>query len=388
MRRDRAQDRRVAIQRHQNGESPIAICSSLGYSKPWFYKWLRRYRSGEEDWYQSRSCRPRRQPQKTSIDVEEKVLSVRERLEKEGVFFGAQAIQWELEDMGITPRPSIRTIGRILARNDRVVRRQGRYEPKGKKYPSLVACRAGEVHQSDFVGPCYLRGPVRFYSLHSVDLATRRCAVEPMIGRGGQASVSGFWASWMRLGIPRHQQVDNESVFLGSRRYPRGMGSLIRLCLLHGIEVWFIPPAEPWRNAVIEKFNDHWRHKFLRRVVMDSTSQLRNESLRFEDRHNRTYRYSVLGGKTPLAALGRSKELRFPPSEQPPTHPLPKPEKGRYHLIRFIRSDGLLDIFGEKFLVPPEAVYEYLRATIDVGKQQLSLFLDNRKLDEHPYRMR
>lgn len=388
MQRDREQDRRIAIQRHLGGERPLAIWTSLGYSKQWFYKWLRRFHEGNEGWYRSRSRRPQTHPHKTSSSLEEAVLSVRERLRKEGVFFGAQAIRWELEDLEISPPPSIRTIGRILARHERVVRRQGRYQPKGKKYPCLAPGHAGDVHQSDFVGPCYLRGSVRFYSLHSVDLATRRCAVEPMIQRGAQASVSGFWASWMRMGIPRHQQVDNESVFLGSRRHPRGMGSLIRLCLLHGIEVWFIPPAEPWRNAVVEKFNDHWRYKFLRRVVMDSAPQLRQESLKFEDRHNRSYRYSVLAGKTPLAALGRCKQLRFPPSEQPPTHPLPKPEKGRYHLVRFIRSDGLLDILGEKFLAPPEAVYEYLRATIDVGQQRLSLFLDNKKIDEHLYRLR
>ena len=387
MGRDKERDRRIAIQRHLNGENPLAIWTSLGYSKPWFFKWLRRYREGTEDWYRSRSCRPKT-PQKTSSHVEAAVLSVRKRLRDEGVFFGAQAILWELEDLEIIPLPSLRTIGRILARNELVVRRQGRYQPKGKKYPCLAARHPGDVHQSDFVGPCYLRDSVRFYSLHSVDLATRRCAVEPMIERGAQASVSGFWASWMRMGIPLHQQVDNESVFLGSRRHPRGMGSLIRLCLLHGIEVWFIPPAEPWRNAVVEKFNDHWRYKFLRRVVMDSTSQLRRESLKFEDRHNRTYRYSVLAGKTPLTALGRCKQLRFPASEQPPTHPLPKPEKGRYHLVRFIRSDGLLDILGEKFLMPPEAIYEYLRATIDVGQQRLSLFLGNKKIDEHPYRLR
>lgn len=387
MGRDKERDRRIAIQRHLNGENPLAIWTSLGYSKPWFFKWLRRYREGTEDWYRSRSCRPKT-PQKTSSHVEAAVLSVRKRLRDEGVFFGAQAILWELEDLEIIPLPSLRTIGRILARNERVVRRQGRYQPKGKKYPCLAARHPGDVHQSDFVGPCYLRDSVRFYSLHSVDLATRRCAVEPMIERGAQASVSGFWASWMRMGIPLHQQVDNESVFLGSRRHPRGMGSLIRLCLLHGIEVWFIPPAEPWRNAVVEKFNDHWRYKFLRRVVMDSTPQLRRESLKFEDRHNRTYRYSVLAGKTPLTALGRCKQLRFPASEQPPTHPLPKPEKGRYHLVRFIRSDGLLDILGEKFLMPPEAIYEYLRATIDVGQQRLSLFLGPKKIDEHPYRLR
>ena len=38
--------------------------------------------------------------------------------------------------------------------------------------------------------------------------------------------------------------------------------------------------------------------------------------------------------------------------------PLPKPETDCYHLVRFIRSDRRLDIFGERFLLPPEAEYE------------------------------
>ena len=80
--------------------------------------------------------------------------------------------------------------------------------------------------------------------------------------------------------------------------------------------------------------------------------------------------------------------LRFPPSCQPPRCPLPKPETGRYHLIRFIRSDGILNIFGEKFQAPPETVYEYVRATIDVDQQRLRVYLDHIIVDEHEYRLR
>ena len=80
--------------------------------------------------------------------------------------------------------------------------------------------------------------------------------------------------------------------------------------------------------------------------------------------------------------------LRFPSSEKPPKHPLPKPETGRYHLIRFIRSDGLLDILGEKFSVPPEAHYEYVRATVNVGSQLMTLHLNGATIDEISYRLR
>lgn len=68
--------------------------------------------------------------------------------------------------------------------------------------------------------------------------------------------------------------------------------------------------------------------------------------------------------------------------------PLTKPLTGHYHLIRFIRSDRGLDIFGEKFRRPPKATYEYVRAAVEVAAQSLQVYLDNRLVDQHDYRLR
>jgi len=125
-----------------------------------------------------------------------------------------------------------------------------------------------QTHQADFVGPRYLKGPVRFYSLNAVDIRTGRCAVEPLQSRKGQSIIDGFWAIWARMGIPENIQVDNEMSFFGSPLHPRAMGPLIRLCLHHGVEPWFIPPSEPWRNGVIEKLNDHHQQKFLNKITI------------------------------------------------------------------------------------------------------------------------
>jgi putative transposase len=191
------------------------------------------------------------------------------------------------------------------------------------------------------------------------------------------------------LGLPKYLQVDNEAVFYGSPKHPRGMGKAIRLCLPLGIEPCFIPLAEPWRNGVVEKFNDHWRQKFLGRVVMESEDDLKRESLAFEQRHNQHYRYSKLHGKTPLEALAAAnKLLRFPVREQPPKPPLPKPQTGCYHVVRFIRSDGIFNLFGETFSMPPEVVYEYVWATVDVARQRLTLSLDDDIFDEREYLLR
>lgn len=59
-----------------------------------------------------------------------------------------------------------------------------------------------------------------------------------------------------------------------------------------------------------------------------------------------------------------------------------------YHVVRLIRSDRKLDIFGESFRVPVDAVYEYVWATIDVKKQCLSLYVGDELLKQQDYRVR
>lgn len=317
------------------------------------------------------------------------MVDIRRELDAQDLFYGAQNILWELEQRGHKDLLSLRTINRILGRHGLIEHGAEQYQSKGKRYPKLSGSVPNQAHQSDFLGPCYLTGPTRFYSVNTVDIATARCGVEPIFARDAQSVINAFWRIWWRLGIPDHQQVDNEMVFYGSPAHPRGMGCLIRLCLSVGVEPWFIPMGEPWRNGVVEKFNDHYRQKFLARVPLHGPKHLQQESRLFEKRVNGSYRYSKLGGRTPREMLMLSKAtLRFPESSKPPVHPLPKPEKGTYHVVRFIRGNGLLDIFGERFRVPKQTMYEYLTATINVRQQSILLTVQGTVLDQISYRLR
>jgi transposase InsO family protein len=377
MKKKLQQERALAVQRYVAGEDPQSICASLGRSRRWLYKWLARHIPDDPAWYEDLSRRPLISPHRTAAEIEKIVELVRWSLYNKDLFCGSQAIRWEMEDMNVQPLPSIRTIDRILCRRELTHRRTGRYEPKGKKYPELPALVPNQTHQLDLVGPCYLSGPIRFYSLNAVDTAINRCGIEPMPSKEAQSILDAVHAVWMRMGIPENLQVDNELAFYGSPTHPRGMGPLIRFCLAYGVNLWFIPVAEPWRNGIVEQFNDHYQQKFLAKVTMASMSQLKQESLAFEHRHNSSYRYSKIKGKTPLKALaGMEKKLVFPSKANAPKHLLDKPEEGHYHLVRFIRSDCRLNIFSEMFSAPPETQYEYVVATIDVKEQKLKLFLD------------
>jgi len=383
------QHRILAVQRFKNGESPESICTSLGKSRVWLYKWIKRYSGEEPSWCEDRSRRPFSMPLHMPSEVEEIVKMVRLNLYNQDLFCGAQAIYWEMEELGVRPLPSIRTINRVLSRNDLTHRRTGKYEAKGTPYPKLPSLMPNQTHQADLVGPCYLKGPVRFYSLNVVDTATVRCGLYPSPSKSGQSILDGFWAIWMRLGIPDYIQIDNAMSFFGSPTHPRGMGPLIRLCLHNEIEPWFIPMSEPWRNGMIESFNDRYQQMFLGKVVMSSQEELTAGSLGFEQRHNSRYRYSKLGGNTPLKALAATNtKLRFPVEDKAPNHRMKKPETGKYHLVRLIRSDLKLNIFGELFPVPPELKLEYVVATINVKEQKLKLFLDKIQVDEFKYTLR
>jgi hypothetical protein len=383
------QQRILAVQRFRNGEKPESICASLGKSRAWLYKWLKRqeHHDNEEPWCKDSSRRPKNCANRTPDEIEEIVKLVRLSLYNKEVFCGAQAILWELEDMDISPLPSLRTINRILARNELTHRRTGRYSPKGTPYPALPSAGVNDTHQADLVGPCYLKGPIRFYSLNVVDLATARCGLYPSVSKGAKSIMNGLWNIWKRLGIPDRVQVDNTFTFAGSPKYPRSMGPLIRLCLHSGVEPWFIPPSEPWRNGSVERFNDFYQQSFLGKVEMFSVDELKNGSLAFENRHNTTWRYSKIGGKTPVKALGSMKStLRFPDPEAPPPDWRKEPEKGRYHFVRLIRSDLRLNIFGESFSVPPELEFEYAVATIDVKEQKLTISHDGKPVKQIEYK--
>jgi putative transposase len=80
--------------------------------------------------------------------------------------------------------------------------------------------------------------------------------------------------------------------------------------------------------------------------------------------------------------------MHFPRKKQAPKYPLKKPETGFYHLVRFIRSDLKLNVFGEIFNVTSELQYEYIVATIDVKEQKLKVYFNSSQVEEFGYKLR
>ena len=60
---------------------------------------------------------------------------------------------------------------------------------------------------------------------------------------------------------------------------------------------------------------------------------------------------------------------------------------GNIILIRFIRSNRLLDIFGEKFLVSKDLVYSYVKAIIVTKIHRMQLYLGDELIDAFDYHL-
>jgi transposase len=378
---DEKEFREKAIKRFENGESPKEIYQSLGKSKSWFFKWLSRYRQEEEDWAQSRSKRPYHTSKKIDITMEQAIIETRKRRERQlYAQIGALSISYDLQQQGMTPLP-LSTINKVLKRND-LVRKRPKYTPKGVDYPSLQIIESNYVHQFDVVGPRHLKTDGRFYSVNFIDAYDRRCSVNPKRRQTRIDIAQALIRSWQTLGMPCYLQLDNKLPSRGSNRYPHSFGLVIRLCLHLGIQPIFIPIQEPWRNGIIERFQNVFDKMFFRAQYFESFSYLVQQARGFETFHNQNHRYSTMEGKTPLEKISDKlkylqKDFRLP--ENLTIAP------GHIHIIRFIRSNRILDIFGEKFAMPMEVEYEYVWATIDTAAQKLNIYHDSKLVDQILY---
>jgi putative transposase len=122
--------RKTAIERYLKGENPKLIYSDLKRSKEWFFKWLRRFKSGDPDWYKGKSRAPNRQPNALSEIEKQRIISIRHKLESEKFAqIGTSAIKWELRKSGYG-FPSDSSITRVLKREGLIkknfIRPQGR----------------------------------------------------------------------------------------------------------------------------------------------------------------------------------------------------------------------------------------------------------------------
>jgi len=376
-----------AVKRFLAGERPaVEIYRSLKQNRQWFYFWLKRYDPKDANWYKDKPKAHKVVHNKTDKELETLVCSIRNKLAKTKYSQrGALSIQWELRKLGLKKIPPIWTINRIIKRNN-LVKEPEIYEKRNKLYPGIEVNVPCVLHQLDIIGPRYLGSGKanKFFSINLIDVFSNVTKIKPSPGKRDIFATELLVSAWQKLGIPKYLQVDNELSLKGSNRHPRTFGDVIKLCLYLGVEIIFIPEAEPWRQGVIEKFNDVFDKMFFRSQVFKNFAHLSKESLVFENFHNNNHRYGKLKGKTPWAAHTSVNRKVLPGSFDLHKRYIPFKD-GKISFVRLTDEEGKVRFFTETFLVDKNLVNEYVKGTIFTKPGLLKFYYDNKIIKIYKY---
>lgn len=380
------EQRQEAINRYLLGEKISKIAHSFKKSRKWVHHWINRFKQKKEegDWYKDESKAPKNIAAKIEAEMEQQILIIRKELMNEKMSqIGAISIQYECERRGIKPIPDVWTINRVIAKHG--LNKQISVHKIPKDYPELFC----HTHQMDLVGPRYIKGDGKFYSVNVIDTTTHSCYVKAVRTKSSDGIVAAIAAFWKTHGMPDALQMDNELAFRGSNRYPRSFGKVVRFALSQGVPIVFIPVAEPWRNGIIEKFNHTYQQRFLKAYTFENLEKLSGQEQAFINFHNGKHRYSSQGHKTPdeanalqLKPILYKGVIHLPSIKKDYKIPL---TQGCVYYIRFIRSDLKLYLPNEVFIVKDTLKHSYIVAEINIQNHSLIIRQNYGIIEVFPY---
>jgi len=386
--------RKKAIKLWLRGLNKSEIARRLQKSRLWVQRWTARYDPcAPEASLQDHSCAPVHTQKRYTERIRDVALKSRQERETgqhspyQHALIGAEAIHYELRELGIMPLPSPRTIHGWLKRAGKVKERK----KKGKKRPNptypILRCKAvNDLHEMDLKGPFYLKDSAQKHYLATLrDVYGKKVSVEALLDMKMETIIDFLVTSWQKLGRPRQLQMDNGLEFRGSNRYPRALGKLLRVCLDLGVTPVFIPTHEPWRNGVIENLNGLVDRLLLHAQQFKTDSQLQRATQRLEISINTTHRLSALDGKTPQEFAAQA-HLRSMPSNYNWRKRDFRMLKGKVSYIRLVRKSGRITLTAnDKFLIGKKYKWQYVLACVNVRTKILNIFSKNTLIKSFNY---
>ena len=380
---DELQRRREAIRLWLNGTRPQEILRRVQRSHAWLSKWRKRFRRKGWRGLGSHSRRPRHNPKAYSARIMRLIVQTRRRLARQRVgLSGPRAIQRELRQAGLGKRtPSLATIKRVL-------HAQGlstpAVEPTPAYCPAPQTTLGGILHAIDWTCRYLEHGP-KVYAFHTLNLRTRACSQTIASDKSSVTLRAHVLNTWKTLGIPHFLQLDNDAVFNGGYKAPRIFGQFVRLCLCLGIELIFLPVAEPEHNGDIEHLNHLWNHAFFDKRHFGSVAHVQRTSPQFVHWYLTQYAPPKLGGRTPQQAQRAEPRCRL---TQCQIAQLPDPlpiTAGRIHFLRKISVAGTITLLNESWRVNRRLAGKYVWATVTTHLRRLDIWYQ--RSDQHEWRL-
>jgi len=360
--------RRKALRLRLSGMPLVKVLKIVGRSKAWFNKWAKRFEHFGGAGLKSGSRRPHHPAPVLTASVVRMIVHIRRRLMRQPVgLIGPRAIQREFEQLG----------GRVPSQTSikRVLRQQGLVPPPpaSSYFPRPLRVVDGVLHAMDWT--CrYLAAGVKVYAFHTLNLRTRACTQTIAADKQGTTVTVHLLHTWQTLGIPAFLQLDNDAAFCGGYKTPRRIGHMVRLCLYLGIELIFLPVAEPDCNGEVEELDGLWSRAFWQRRRFTSLRHVQRTSPQFIQWYTLRYGPPALAGQTIIQAQRREHARRLTPAQVrrlPTALPI---TAGRIHFIRRVQANGTITILSETWKVGQRLAGQYVWATVTTHRHRLDMW--------------
>jgi transposase InsO family protein len=308
------QARLLIVQRHRAGWRQAHIAKAMGISRKCVKKWVDRHAAEGEAGLQDRSSRPHTCPRRTSAEVEQRIVELRQRERRGPDWLGAE--------LGVPAR----TVSRVLARHQvprlctldpitgEVVRASKttavRYERE--KPGELVHMDVKKIGRIPDGGGWRAHGrasgsitrdrstKVGFDYVHSLVDDHSRLAYSEILPDEKGTTCAAFLeraiAYFAGHGIPRIERLMTDNAW--AYRW-----SLRDLCAQHEIRQKFIKPHCPWQNGKVERLNRTLQTEWAYRQVFTSNGERAAALAPWLEHYNTERRHSSLGGKPPISRL-------------------------------------------------------------------------------------
>src|SRR5262245_39197365 len=110
--------RQQAVARYLAGDPIETICHEMRCAKRWLHAWITRPQTDAPGWATSRSTQPRHNPRQLPPSLAQQIVAWDRRVTPDGKRWGAAALRKELQRQEMAPIPSIRTLYRIVQRQE------------------------------------------------------------------------------------------------------------------------------------------------------------------------------------------------------------------------------------------------------------------------------
>lgn len=364
--------RRKAFKLFDNGKSMREIRHRIPRSRSWLYKWKQRFDQDGFAALDSRHKAPPASSQAYDARVRALALNLRKRFARAVAgLVGARAIRRELQKQHRLKRvPTLATINRWL--NAAGLSRRTPTPAPAAFYPHPQIAGDWVLHACDWTMR-HLEGGQKVFAFHSLDLHTHALWQTLLTDKSTQSVIHHALEVWQRLALPDFLQLDNDAAFTGLGKNGRIFGQFVRLALYLGIELMFIPPAEPKRNAKVERVNGLWAAGFWDKNYFRNIGEVRRKGRKFFSWYE-TYEPPSLAGLSVKAANRATRRRRLKNKELPGlTEKLPL-TSGRLHFIRRVSEQGEIEILKERWKVSKRLANRYVWATVSTGKQSLEIY--------------